>query len=72
MFCGGIIEYIYIDNTDGVVNPAPCIQRGRLFADPGSRIQGVRVFYHVCIKFISPPEVELCISPLYCACFVRV
>ena len=29
------IEYIH--NTDGVVNLAPCIHRGRPFADPGSR-----------------------------------
>ena len=27
----------YIDNTDGVGNPARCIHRGRLFAGPGSR-----------------------------------
>ena len=32
----------------------------------------MRIFYHVCIVFISPPEVELCVLSLYFACFVRV
>ena len=56
-----------IDNTDGVGNPARCIHLGRPFADPGPAnglprwIQGVRIFCHVCIVFISPPVVELCV-----------
>ena len=35
-------------------------------------IQGVRNFYHVCIVFISPPEVDLRVLSLYFACFVHV
>ena len=31
-----------------------------------------RIFYHVCIVFISPLEVELRVLSLYFACFVRV
>ena len=32
----------------------------------------MRIFQPVCIVFISPPGVEVCLLPLYCACFVRV
>ena len=39
--------------------------------DSPRRITWSRSFRPVCIVFISPPLVELCILPLYCACFVR-
>ena len=33
-------------------------------------LKPVRIFWQVCIVFISPPGVELCMLPLNCACFV--
>ena len=39
-------------------------------------IQGVRVFCHVCIVFISPPVVELCVLFMHCiicvVCFAPI
>ena len=76
-----------IDNTDWVGNRSRCIHLGGLFAEAQSRDLFPRLglckqapemdtviedFYPVCIVFISPPAVELCILSLYCACFVRV
>ena len=46
--------------------------QGRGAAGHPRAIQRVRVFYPVCIVFISPPGAELCMLPGYCACFVRV
>ena len=38
----------------------------------GLQTQGVRIFHHVCIVFISPLKYDCAFSGLYCACFVRV
>ena len=46
--------------------------QGRGAAGHPRAIQRLRVFYPVCIVFISPPGAELCILPGYCAYFLRV
>ena len=78
----------YIDNTDWLGNPSCCIHLGRPFPDPGSRGRRLprpwackrppemdtacEDYQPVCIVFISPPEIELCVLCMYFVCFVRV
>ena len=39
---------------------------------PPRQIQHVRFFQPVCIVFISPPEIEVCVLCVYFPCFERV